>query len=236
MKFGKYFTPSRVFGCACKIWLTWKWVPLTVKYSPFTSKTIYRPILPSKLIFWSLTPEKRERARGKVTNSDHPPRNPVRSRCPIPLHIALMSHAKPKPKHGEIGRRWSLDCRPQPIALLSCMQPWFGSDRLLTISSATTRDRSRHFFLSISLSLPPPLDQPTHDQSPLSLSQFASLFSSIAHSFFLPLLVWPRMTMFDEWFFVLSFVFLSLYIEIFYYKICLKAEKMWKTSRKWAFS
>ena len=31
--------------------------------------------------------------------------------------------------------------------------------------------------------------------------------------------------MFDEWFFVLGFVFLSLYIEIFYYKICLEAEK-----------
>ena len=176
MKFGKYFTPSRVFGCACKIWLTWKWVPLTVKYSPFTRKTIYRPILPSKLIFWSLTPEKRERARGKVTNSDHPPRNPVRSRYPIPLHVALMSHAKPKPKHGEIGRRWSLDRRPQPIAPLSCMQPWFGSDRLLTISSpppmtdlivvAAAASRSTHPWL-ISL----------------SLSQFASLFSSITHFF-----------------------------------------------------
>ena len=35
--------------------------------------------------------------------------------------------------------------------------------------------------------------------------------------------------------FILSFVSLSLCIEIFYYKICLKAEKMWKTSRKRAF-
>ena len=109
MKFGKYFTPSRVFGCACKIWLTWKWVPLTVKYSPFTRKTIYRPILPSKLIFWSLTPEKRERARGKVTNSEHPPPTSVRSRCPILLHASLTSHAKSMPKHGEIDRQWSPD-------------------------------------------------------------------------------------------------------------------------------
>ena len=101
---------------------------------------------------------------------------------------------------------------------------------------ATTCDRSRRFLLSISSSPPPPLDQPTHDWSPLSLSRFASLFSSIAHSFLLPLSVWPKMTVFDEWFFVLSFIFLSLYVEIFYYKICLEAEKMWKTSRKWAFS
>ena len=35
----------------------------------------------------------------------------------------------------------------------------------------------------------PPLDQPTHDRSPLSLSRFASLFSSITYSFFLPLSV-----------------------------------------------
>ena len=39
---------------------------------------------------------------------------------------------------------------------------------------------------------------------------------------------------------VFIFVFLSLYIEIFYYKICLVAEKMgekmWESSRKMAFS
>ena len=195
MKFGKYFTPSRVFGCACKIWLTWKWVPLTVKYSPFTRKTIYRPILPSKLIFWSLTPEKRERARGKVTNSDHPPRNPVRSRCPIPLHVALMSHAKPKPKHGEIGRRWSLDRRPQPITPLSCMQPWFGSDRLLTISSpppmtdlivvAATASRSTHpHDWSLYLFLDLPLFFPQ------SLTFFASILFPQDPTRFFSLKIW----------------------------------------------
>ena len=36
--------------------------------------------------------------------------------------------------------------------------------------------------------------------------------------------------------FVFIFVSLSLYIEIFYYKICLEAEKMWETSRKIVFS
>ena len=79
-----------------------------------------------------------------------------------------------------------------------------------------------------SLLLPSLLDWPTHDRLPLSLSWSTSLFSSIAHSFFLPLLVWLRITVFDEWFFVLSFVFLHLYIEIFYYKICLEVEKMCK--------
>ena len=36
--------------------------------------------------------------------------------------------------------------------------------------------------------------------------------------------------------FVLIFVSCSLYIEIFYYKICWEVEKMWETSRKIAFS
>ena len=36
-------------------------------------------------------------------------------------------------------------------------------------------------------------------------------------------------------FFEQIFVSLSIYIEIFYYKICLEAEKMWETNRKIAF-
>ena len=47
------------------------------------------------------------------------------------------------------------------------------------------------------------------------------------------------MVEFNEWC-CFDFVFLSLYIEIFYYKICLitekVGEKMWESSRKIAFS
>ena len=141
-----------------------------------------------------------------------------------------MSHAKPKSKHREIGHQWSLDHRPRPTA--SCRRAC-NHDLGLIIYSWSRRHHPwpilSFFPSSISSSPPPPpLDWPTHNRSHLSLSRTTSLFSSISHSFFLPLLVWPRMTVFNEWFFVLSFVFLSLYIEIFYYKICLVAKKMWK--------
>ena len=178
MKFGKYFTPWRVFGCTCKMQSNWKLFHLIVKYSPFTRKFIYRSHLPSKPIFQTLKPEERKRElEGKVTNSDHPTPNSVRSRRPILLHASLISHTKPKPKHGEIGCRRSPDCHPQPTTLPSCMQaPRFGSDRLLTISSlppitnlVTATSRSTHpwpiasisfsiclsFFLNHSLFLPP---------------------------------------------------------------------------------
>ena len=180
MKFGKYFTPWRVFGCTCKMQSNWKLFHLIVKYSPFTRKFIYRSHLPSKPIFQTLKPEERKRElEGKVTNSDHPTPNSVRSRRPILLHASLISHTKPKPKHGEIGCRRSPDCHPQPTTLPSCMQaPRFGSDRLLTISSlppitnlVTATSRSTHpwpiasisfsiylsFFINRSLILPPSL-------------------------------------------------------------------------------
>ena len=78
----------------------------------------------------------------------------------------------------------------------------------------------------------------THDppMTNLSLSRSTSLFPSIFdHSLFLSLSVWPNFFSLMNGF-VLIFVSLSIYIEIFYYKICLEAEKMWETSRKIAFS
>ena len=62
----------------------------------------------------------------------------------------------------------------------------------------------------------------THDQS-LPFPQFLITLSSSLSQF-------DQIVEFNEWccfdFCFFIFVFLSLYIEIFYYKICLVAEKM----------
>ena len=64
---------------------------------------------------------------------------------------------------------------------------------------------------------------PTTD---LSLSRSTCPFPSIFdHSLYLPHSVWPNCLSLRNGF-VLIFIFLSLYIEIFYYKICLEAEKV----------
>ena len=78
------------------------------------------------------------------------------------------------------------------------------------LTNLVTHDRSLSFLFYLSLSL--------NFQS-LSLSRSLNLtgFFSLMNGF------------------VLIFVSLRLYIEIFYYKICLEAEKMWETSRKIAF-
>ena len=99
-----------------------------------------------------------------------------------------------------------------------------------------------------------PLDRHTHDRShrlclkiivvasrsthpwPISASFLIYLSLSLSLSLVLP----PSLSLTDFLSlmkgFVLIFISLSLYIEIFYYKICLEAEKMWETSRKIAFS
>ena len=80
----------------------------------------------------------------------------------------------------------------------------------------------------------PMTDLVAHD--PWPISPFPSIFD---HSLFLPLSVWPNRGVLTNGV-VSIFVFLSLYIEIFYYKICLLAEKMggkmWESSRKITFS
>ena len=85
------------------------------------------------------------------------------------------------------------------------------------ISSPMTHDRSRRPWTMIDLSLSLNFWSLSLPPS-LSLTELWSLTNSV----------------------VLIFIFLSLYIEIFYYKICLVAEKMgekmWESSRKIAFS
>ena len=88
---------------------------------------------------------------------------------------------------------------------------------------------------------PPPLDlvattsrSTPIDRISISFSIYLSL--SLSLSLFLP----PSLS-FTEFEsltigFILIFVSLSLYIEIFYYKICLEVEKMWEKCRKIAFS
>ena len=108
----------------------------------------------------------------------------------------------------------------------------------------TASPRSRHHSpldrtLVISISSPPKAyhcltDFIAHDRF-LSFSIYLSLSLNF-RSLSLP----PSLSL-AEFFsltngFVLIFVSLSLYIEIFYYKICLEVEKMWETSRKIAFS
>ena len=113
---------------------------------------------------------------------------------------------------------------PDRIAKIAPLQPSrsnFCRFNLVAIWNLPSLDRSRRPW-------------PTHDLS-LSFSIYLSLSLSF-RSLSLP----PSLSL-TEFFsltndFVLIFVSLSLYIEIFYYKICLEAEKMWKTSIKIAFS
>ena len=196
---------NTVFGWVRKIGSNGKSFPLTIKYALWPYKTISVCILPSN--------EFRPRKIEERERNSKPDPTPVRSHpsigeiAPIgattqakPDHLPhKLDRLHPSPLHPKpisssthprlslfSTHRWSLDRHPQPTALPSCMQPRFGSDRLLMISSP----------------LLPPLDRPTHDQSPLSLSQSASLFSSITHSFFLLLSVWPRI-----WWMVFCFEF-----------------------------
>ena len=134
---------------------------------------------------------------------------------------------------------WSTSSLPfKSNSRLSISSPLPIWDRLLLHSILSSLpSRSTHPW-PISSSLPKnhrrcPLDLPTHDQSPplswstsLSLSLSLVLPPSLSLTDFLSLMKG----------FVLIFISLSLYIEIFYYKICLEAEKMWETSRKIAFS
>ena len=111
----------------------------------------------------------------------------------------------------------------KPISLFfsSLTQPHLW-DHVIEIAPQHHRDRAAEI-----VAHDPPMTN-------LSLSRSACLFPSIFdHSLCLPLSVWPNCLSLRNGF-VLIFVFLSLYIEIFYYKICLEvekvAEKMWENS------
>ena len=195
----------QVFWWARKIGSNGKSFPLTIKYALWPCKSISVCILPSNE-FRPRKIEERERNSKLDPTSvrSHPSTNEIApigaatqakpdrvSHKPDRLHPSSI-HPKPISSSTHPGpslfstHRWSPDRFPQPIAPPSCMQPRFGSNRLLTISSPP----------------PPPLDRPIHDQSPISLSQSASFFSSITHSFFLLLSVWPRI-----WWMVFCFEF-----------------------------
>ena len=113
---------------------------------------------------------------------------------------------------------------PNRIAKIAPLQP--------------SRSNFRHFNLVATWSLPPLVQSchpwPTYDQS-LSFSIYLSLSLSFRSLSLPPSLSLTEFFSLTNNFFLIIFS-LSLYIEIFYYKIFLEAEKMWETSRKIAFS
>ena len=197
-----------------------------------TWKIIYTSLLPSNDFPESDTRRERERARRESRESE--------------LDRSHTSHRTTAP---------TLDCTLTPPRLLC-------RDRSAKIASS----RSRHWDHTpdrIAKIAPPPLPSrlnshrlnlgapwslplldrshcpwPTHDRS-LSFLIYLSLYlnlRSLSRPPFLCLTEFLSLTNgFD-----LIFVSLSLFIEIFYYKICLEVEKMtekmWETSRKIAFS
>ena len=82
------------------------------------------------------------------------------------------------------------------------------------------------------------LSRSSHMTHPRSISLF-SIYLSLSLNFW-SLSLPPSLNLTELWSLtngvVLIFVFLSLYIEILYYKICLVAKKIWETSRRIAFS
>ena len=124
----------------------------------------------------------------------------------------------------------SWDCTPLDRTVRSSHRPL---DRTLFISILTPPEAC-HRWTGLIAYNPPMIN--------LSLSRSTSLFPSICdHSLFLlPLSVWQNGFVYWEWFCFDFCFFKSLHITIFYYKICLVAEKidekMWETRRKIAFS
>ena len=173
MELRKYFIPSRVFGCTCKIWSTWKLFPLTVKYSPFTHKFIYRSHLPSKPILQTLKPEERERAK-RESHKLRPP-NPEFGQITPPHSPPCITHESHQTQ-AEAWRYW-LPAKPRSSSSthkpLSCMQaPRLRLDPLLTISSPKP--------MTDLVATASRLTQ--HDWSPLSLffHQLLTLSSSLS--------------------------------------------------------
>ena len=240
----------RVFWWARKIGSNGKSFPLTIKYALWPYKTISVCILPSNE-FRPRKIEERERNSKLDPTSvrSHPSTNEIApigaatqakpdrvSHKPDRLHPSsihpkpISSSTHPRPSLFST-HQWSLDRCPQPTAPSSCMQPRFGSDRLLTIWLPPPMTDLVIF--SLDLVVVAAGFRSTHPWLIASISFSICLSFFLNHSLFLPpSLSLTEDTVFDEWFFVLSFVFLSLYIEIFYYKICWGAEKMWKTCRK----
>ena len=130
-----------------------------------------------------------------------------RCRHPSPIHPKpISSSTHPRPNLFST-HRWSLDRRPQPTTLPSCMQPRFGSDRLLTISSPPLMTDLVIFSLYLVV-IVAASSRSTHPWPITSISFLICLSFFLNHSLFLP----PSLsliedTVFDEWFFVLSFVF-----------------------------
>ena len=138
------------------------------------------------------------------------------------------THTKPMPRRKERVSPVKPWTSPRPMALSSCLKlvvvaAWSSSLPLLCSSSAPPLD------LIAATSKSTPLDR-------ISISFSIYLSLSLSLSLFLP----PSFsfTKFESLTigFILIFVSLSLYIEIFNYKICLEVEKMWEKYRKIAFS
>ena len=156
---------------------------------------------------------------------------------PLSLHRRDLA-ARSRHKDRTARSRWG--DHPAEIA------PW-NRTPLNRIMRSSRHPLGRTLFISI---LTPPkayrrwIDLVAHDppMTDLSLSRSTSPFPSICdHSLFLlPLSVWLNGFVHWEWFCFDFCFFKSLHITIFYYKICLVAEKigkkMWETNRKIAFS
>ena len=129
---------------------------------------------------------------------------------------------------------------PLPIEARRLLKPTTTRSML----SPPSRSNSRHLDLVAAWSLPPfdrsrhlnliahdrsrRLDLVAHDPWPISL--FPSIFDlSLPPSLSLTKF-FSLMNFFEQ-----IFVSLSIYIEIFYYKICLEVEKVWETNRKIVF-
>ena len=107
----------------------------------------------------------------------------------------------------------------------------------MDLNSLPFRSNSHRLNLGAAWSLPL-LDRshcpwPTHDRS-LSFSIYLFLYPNLRSLFLPPFLSLTEFLSLTNGFDFI-FVSLSLFIEIFYYKICLEAEKMWETNRKIAF-
>ena len=132
------------------------------------------------------------------------------SPLPPPYDLTLITHTKPKPKDEESYRKWSPNPVPDP--------------RLRRSDRAASNPSPMNLVWSCSPSHPP-----------CNLASRSNLVASTTRSrrlsLFLLLSIWPDLMNF----FFLGFVsFVFLYWGMILY-ICLEAEKMWATSRKYVF-
>ena len=136
----------------------------------------------------------------------------------------------PQHRHHHLDRHYPRPIHPKPISSASMLPISFSFS-----TQSSSAPRSRH------LDLIAPMISSTRSRHPWPISLPMTHDRSLPFPQFL---ITPSLSLTELWSLtngvVLIFVFLSLYIENFYYKICLVAkkmnEKMWETSKEIAFS